>query len=190
MTKHEFLKTLKAELEAGQIRNVSEILQDYEEHFNHGQSKGKSESDISNSLGSPITIAKAYKTENMIAEIKNEDNTFRWGLALNIILRLLVLAPFNFIILFIPGIIVFSMIVAGWSVALALGSAGFAVLMYIPSLLSISSTFWMGLAGVTTTIGLLGMCLIGGLIMFFISKHVVLALISYLQWNLKFVMEK
>ena len=185
MTKHEFLKTLKTELETNQIRNVSEILQDYEEHFNHGQAKGKAETEIADSLGSPITIAKAYKTENMIAEIKNADNDFRWGLAINIILRLLILAPFNFIVLFIPGIFIFSMIVAGWSVAIALGSVGLAILWNIPSMVSISSSFWMGLAGVSSTIGLIGLCLIGMMIMFFISKHVVLALISYLQWNLK-----
>lgn len=190
MTKHEFLKTLKTELDANQVRNVSEILQDYEEHFNHGQMKGKSESEISSALGSPIVIARAYKTETMIAEIKNDDNQFRWGLALNVILRLLVLAPFNFIVLFIPGLLVFSLIVAGWSVAMAFGSAGLAVLWYIPSMLSVSSTFWMGLAGVSGTIGLLGLAMIGFMIMFFITKHVVLALISYLQWNLKFVMEK
>lgn len=190
MTKHEFLKTLKTQLETNQVRSVSEILQDYEEHFNHGLAKGKTESEIADSLGSPITIANAYKTETMIAEIKNTDNQFRWGLAISIILRLLILAPFNFIILFIPGIITFSLLVAGWSVAMALGSAGFAVLWHVPSMLSISPTFWMGLAGVSGSIGLLGMCLIGLMIMFFISKHVVLALISYLQWNLKFVMEK
>lgn len=190
MTKHEFLKTLKAELDANQIRNVSEILQDYEEHFNHGQSKGKMESEIASSLGSPIVIARAYKTETMIAEIKNEDNQFRFGLALNVILRLLVLAPFNFIVLFIPGLIIFSLVVAGWSVAMGFGSAGLAVVWYIPTMLSISSTFWLGLAAVTGSIGLLGLATIGFMIMFFITKHVVLALISYLQWNLKFVMEK
>lgn len=190
MTKHEFLKILKAELDANQIKNVSEILQDYEEHFNHGQAKGKLESEIADSLGSPIVIARAYKTETMIAEIKNDDTRFRLGLALKVILRLLVLAPFNFIILFIPGLIIFSLIVAGWSVALGFGSAGLGVVWYIPSMMSVSSTFWMGLAGVTGAIGFLGMALIGFMIMFFITKHVVLALISYLQWNLKFVMEK
>lgn len=190
MTKHEFLKTLKTELETNQISNISEILQDYEEHFNHGQSKGKNESEIAASLGSPVTIAKAYHTETMIAEIKNTENNFRWGLALNIILRLLILAPFNFVILFIPGLFIFSMLIVGWVMAIAFGSAAIALVWNIPSMLSVSSTVWVGLAGVSGSIGLLGLCLIGFMIMFFLSKYVALAAISYLQWNLKFVMEK
>ena len=190
MTRQEFINGLKSELEINQIKNVSEILSDYEEHFNHGVTKGKSESDIAASLGSPSTIAKAYKTETMIQEIKNPENKFRWGLALNILIRLMVLAPFNFFFLLIPGVVIFSMMTAGWSVALALGAVGVAILWNIPAILGIATSFWLSLAGASVTIGLLGTAFIAGLIMFFITKYVVLGLISYLQWNLKFVMEK
>jgi uncharacterized membrane protein len=190
MTKHEFLNSLKSELETNQIKNVSEILADYEEHFTHGQSKGKSENDIAAALGSPSTIAKAYKTENMIQEIKRPENDFSFKLALNIIIRLLVLAPFNFIVLFIPGILTFAFLTAGWSASVAIVSAGFGALWYLPSLFSISSTFWLGLAGVFTFTGLASLGTIGLMIMFVITKYIVLGLISYLQWNLKFVMEK
>lgn len=190
MTRQEFLNNLKSELELNQVNNVAEILSDYEEHFIHGINKGKSESEIAASLGSPSTIAKAYKTETMIQEIKNPENTFRWGLALNVLLRLLVIAPFNLFFLFIPGIVIFSLLAAGWSVAVATGSAGFAVLWQLPTIASLSTSFWLSVAGLSASIGLFGLGLLGGLIMFFITKYIVLGLISYLQWNLKFVMEK
>ncbi|MBL7542701.1 MAG: DUF1700 domain-containing protein [Bdellovibrionaceae bacterium] len=190
MTKQEFLRQLKTELESNQIRNISDILADYEEHFNHAQVNGKSEPEITASLGLPVTIAQAYKTDHMIQEIKNTENKFQWSLAINIIGRLIILAPFNFIVLFIPGIIIFALLTAGWSMSLAIGSLAFGILWNLPSLLNISSTFWMGLAGISTTIGFFGLGIIGVLTMFFITKHIVLALISYLQWNLKFVMEK
>ena len=190
MTKQEFLKQLKAELTANQVLKVEEILADYEEHFNHGATKGKSELDIAVALGSPSTIAKAYKTDSMIQEIKNPESQFRWGLALNVLLRLMVIAPFNFFFLLIPGVIIFGLQCDGWSAALAVGSAGFAILWNIPTIGSLSVTIWLWLAGLSATLGFLGLGLIGILIMFFITKYIVLGLISYLQWNLKFITEK
>lgn len=190
MTKSDFLKLLKYELESNKVRSVDEILSDYEEHFNHGLSKGKSESDIAEALGSPTTIAQAYKTDHMIREIKNPEHGFRWGMAFSIILRLIILAPFNFIILFIPGILIFTFLVTGWALAGATGSIGLTILWNLPQLLSLSSTYWMGLAGISWTVGLVGLSAIGLMTMFFITKYIVMALISYLQWNLKFVMEK
>lgn len=190
MTKQEFLKQLKNELEINGIVNVAEILSDYEEHFTHGLAKGKLENEIANSLGSPSTIAKAYKTDTMIQEIKNPDSQFRWGLTLNVLLRLLVIAPFNFFFLFIPGIILVAMLSAGWSVALAIGSVGFAILWNISNIASISSSLWLLAAGLSATVGFLGLGTLGMLIMFFITKYIVLGVISYLQWNLKFILEK
>lgn len=190
MTKNEFLRNLQTGLETHQVKNVTDILTDYEEHFTHGLSKGKSEAEIAQSLGSPSTIAQAYKTETMIAEIKNTDNKFRWGLALNIILRLLVLAPFNFFVLLIPGLITFFLLATGWSLSLTFGSIGLGILFYLPSLFSLSSTYWMAMAGIFGTIGFFGLGIIGVLVMFFITKYIVLALIGYLQWNLKFITEK
>ncbi len=190
MTRTEFIKILKSELEQNQVQNVSDILNDYEEHFNHGVTKGKSESDIADALGSPSTIAKAYKTETLLKEIRTPNSKFRWGLTLNVLLRLLVIAPFNFFFLFIPGIVLVSLLAAGWSVALAVGSAGFAIMWHIPAVASIATSFWFWLAGLSATLGFLGLGSIGILIMFFITKYIVLGLISYLQWNLKFIMEK
>lgn len=190
MKKQEFLKELKRELENNQVAKVSEILSDYEEHFTHGLSKGKSELEIASSLGIPSTIAKAYKTETMIQEIKSPENQFRWGLALNVLLRLLVIAPFNFFFLFIPGIVIITFLSVGWSLSFAVGLLGLAILWNIPTLFSLSSTFWLWLAGAAGTIGLCGLGFLGVLVMFFVTKYIVLGLISYLQWNLKFVMEK
>ncbi|MEN0057719.1 MAG: DUF1700 domain-containing protein [Bdellovibrio sp.] len=190
MTKQDFLKALKEELEKNKVRNIQDILADYEEHFIHGISKGKSETEICDSLGTPSVIAKAYETEHMISEIKNPESGFRWSLAITIIGRLLVIAPFNFIVLFIPGVVIFALLTSGWAVSLAIGSASLALLSVIPFLGSMTAGFWAVLAGISTSMGLLGMAVLGGMIMFVISKYIVLALISYLQWNLKFILQK
>ncbi len=190
MTQAEFLKSLRQELERSQVQNISDILADYEEHFQHGLSKKKSEEEIALGLGFPSTIAKAYKTESLINEINHPDNGFQLGLALNIVTRLLVIAPFNFIVLFIPGIIIFSLMTAGWSVAVAFLFSGIGILSFVPSVAGLSESIWSIVAAVTTSLGLLGMACVTGMLMFLVSKYILLALINYLQWNLKFITQK
>jgi uncharacterized membrane protein len=190
MTKNDFLSSLKQELEKNKLKNIQAILQDYEEHFKHGLANNKSEEEICQRLGNPETIAKAFETENMINEVKNPDQGFKLGLAISIIGRLFVVAPFNFFILFIPGMIVFSFVVAGWAASLSVGSIGIIGLSFLPALGAISINPWAWIAGTSVAFSLLGLGVLAGLIMFIISKYILLALISYLQWNLKFIMQK
>lgn len=190
MKQQEFLKELKTELEKADVPNVQDILADYEEHFQHGLRKGKTEEEICESLGYPPTIAKAHQTENLINQVKNPEKGFQWNLAFNVIGRLLVIAPFNFIVLFIPGVIIFSLLVSGWAVSVALGSVSVAFLAALPAAGVLATTGWFWVAGISSIMGLIGIAVLGGMVMFVITKYVLLALISYLQWNLKFVLEK
>ena len=58
MNKEQFLKQLEASLKRLSIEERQDILQDYEEYFAIGMEKGKSEQEISASLGNPKQIAK------------------------------------------------------------------------------------------------------------------------------------
>lgn len=190
MTKQEFLKTLKAELEKNNVKNTDEILADYEEHFTHGLAKGKSEENIALGLGFPSTIAKAYRAEDLITDVNNPAHQFQWGLAINVIGRLLVIAPFNFIVLLIPGILIFVFLVTGWTTALSIGGAGIAILGMLPTVMLSTAKTWALLSAVTGSLGLLGASVLVGMIMFLFSKYILLALINYLRWNIKFVTQK
>ncbi|KYG68625.1 hypothetical protein AZI87_05155 [Bdellovibrio bacteriovorus] len=190
MTKQEFLKNLKEELEKNKVQNVQDILTDYEEHFVHGLSKGKTEVEICEGLGFPSVIAKAYQTESLISEIKNPEKGFNLSLAVTVIGRLLVIAPFNFLILFIPGVVIFALLASGWAVSVAIGSASLALLSMLPFLGTVSAGAWAWVTGLSTSFGLLGLAILGGMVMFVITKYIVLAIISYLQWNLKFILQK
>lgn len=189
MNRAEFIALLKSELEKSQIKNINDILADYEEHFHHGLNKGKSESEIALALGSPLTIAKAYKTENMIQEVRQSSGNFKWGLAFSVLGRLLILAPFNFIVFFIPGVIIFSLLAAGWSAAVAVASAGLAVFSLFPGIFALATSFWISISAVFASLGLLCLGAFSLMIMFVISKHIILGLINYLQWNLKFILQ-
>ncbi|AOT71403.1 HAAS signaling domain-containing protein [Geosporobacter ferrireducens] len=66
MNKVDFLNVLKMELHKLPNEEVDEILYDYEEHFNVGLEKGKTEEEIIRSLGDPKNLAKAYKASAVI----------------------------------------------------------------------------------------------------------------------------
>ncbi|MNJ98511.1 hypothetical protein D3C87_162770 [compost metagenome] len=190
MNRHEFLRSLKSELEKNQVQDVPGILADYEEHFTHGLSKGKTEDAIAEGLGDPATISKAYKTEDLISEIKNPETGFKLSLAINVIGRLLLIAPFNFFVLFVPGVVILALLISGWATALAISGVSVAILSVLPVLGTLSANIWAWFATIFTSLGLLGLGVLAGMVMFIVSKFILLKLISYLQWNLRFVLEK
>ena len=53
MNRKEFIDKLKLYLQGMPESEIQDILSDYEEHFNIGISKGKSEEEIANELGEP-----------------------------------------------------------------------------------------------------------------------------------------
>ncbi|MGE0632306.1 MAG: DUF1700 domain-containing protein [Pseudobdellovibrionaceae bacterium] len=190
MKQQEFLSSLKQNLEKYHVENIQDILLDYQEHFTHGLQKGKKEEEISAKLGNPVSIAKAYSAETLIAQVKNPNEKFQVETALKVIGRLVLIAPFNFIVLFIPGVIIFSLLVAGWSVAGAFGVVALSLLGAFVKYSLFVFSFWVLLACISLGFGIFGLAVVSGLVMFFITKFILIGLINYLQWNLKFVLEK
>jgi uncharacterized membrane protein len=188
MTQKEFLYQLELALRSHGVGKVSDILADYQEHFEAGLSKGKSENEIAEKLGNPVTIAKAYETEKLIEQVKNPDNGFQPHVALKVIGRLLILAPFNFLVLVIPGAVIFGLLTAGWSVAAALMAVGVSLPAAFFKVAGLG--IWPLIALGSTGLGLLGMAFIVGLIMYAVTRVIFVAVINYLHWNLKFVLEK
>lgn len=190
MTKNEFMTGLKLALSDMKIANIDDIVADYEEHFSHALAGGKTEEEVSKKLGNPVTIAKAYETESMITTIKDSQKPFKFSQALTVLGRLAIIAPFNFLVLCIPGAVLFSLIVAGWSVLLAF--AGVSVALMIASfqefILHLSGWFTVGLVSTSLTIAGIGTLI--ALLMYAVTKQVLLYTISYLQWNLKFILER
>ncbi len=190
MTQQEFMKQLKEALEQAGVNNVTDILNDYQEHFTHGLQNGKTQDEISAKLGNPKTIAKAFETEALIEKMKSPETGFQFETALRVLGRMIVLAPFTLIVFFIPGLIAFSLLVSGWSVAIALGAAAFGAIGMGLKFGLFGLSLWLAIGVGATSMALLGVGAFGMLVMFMITKTIMMALINYLQWNLKFVMEK
>ncbi|NLV88874.1 MAG: DUF4097 family beta strand repeat protein [Tissierellia bacterium] len=73
MNKKEYLAKLRMYLQGLPISELEDIISDYDEHFNVGISKGKSEEEISKELGDPKEVALSYK--NTI-EANYEENRY------------------------------------------------------------------------------------------------------------------
>ncbi len=191
MTQSEYLRKLEGALKNNGISRIHEILADYQEHFAMGISNGKTEAEISQKLGEPETIAGAYHTEDMIREIKSpESNNFSFSSALTILGRLIILAPLNFIVFLIPGLVLLSLLAAGWAVAAAFFATSLAIISATFAIGILSISFWAMVASSAGSLSLLGLTVLVGFFMYFVSKHLILASISYLQWNLKFILQK
>ncbi|MBC7371321.1 MAG: DUF1700 domain-containing protein [Bdellovibrionaceae bacterium] len=190
MNQQEYMTSLKSELAQRNVPNIQDIVADYEEHFTHALKSGKSEDQVIDKLGAPDLIAKAYETESKINQAKVASKEVPVGLVLASLGRVLILAPFNFIFMFIPAIIIFTMIAAGWSVAGGIGAAGFAMLAIVPAAAAVAGTFWASVAALFMGFGTIGMAGIGVLIMYFVTKGIAMGVVSYVQWNLKFILQK
>ena len=73
LNKKQFLKELRAELKQLQKEDLDPIMEDFEEHFEIGLSKGRSEDELVESLGTPKTIAKHVKADFLVR--RAEDKT-------------------------------------------------------------------------------------------------------------------
>ncbi|WDV47006.1 DUF1700 domain-containing protein [Clostridiaceae bacterium M8S5] len=75
MNKREFLNSLKYNLKGLSSEEVKDILFDYEEYFEVGANKGRSEVEIANSLGNPKQLAKQLKATYMIQNAQEKSTT-------------------------------------------------------------------------------------------------------------------
>jgi uncharacterized membrane protein len=190
MNQQEYLSALRAELDKRKVPRVQEIMADYHEHFTDALKTGKTEMQVVEKLGAPDLIAKAYETESIINHAKENSKDVPVGLVISSLGRVLILAPFNFIFMFIPAVVLFAMLAAGWSVAGGLGAAGFGILAFIPGTTAAAGTIWATIALLFAGMGTVGLAAMGVVVMFVITRGVATAVVSYLQWNLKFILQK
>lgn len=116
MNKEQFLKQLAISLDKLSKNEIQEILNDYEEHFVFGLEAGKTEEEISASLGSPQQIAKEIKASYYIEKVENNKTA---GNVMRAIWAAIGLGFFNLIIVLGPFIAVASLIVSAWIVGVS-----------------------------------------------------------------------
>ncbi|MGM0396054.1 MAG: DUF1700 domain-containing protein [Bacillota bacterium] len=190
MTRNEYLKELKSYLNGLNENELREILLDYEEHFNIGRDKGKTDEEISSELGSPREVSDSIlstmdhniKNEAVVNDNRksNEDGTKRF-------LILLLLLGLNIVFLAGPVMAVLGIIVGifGTGIGFVIGGVGLMIGAPFTSLIT-------GFApGILTSVSFgIGMSALGALVFILgilLSKLVYKLASMYIEWNRKII---
>jgi uncharacterized membrane protein len=100
LNKKQFLKEVREELKELPKEDLESIMEDYEEHFEIGLSKGRTEEELAESLGDPKTIAKHAKAHFLVRRAEDKTSVSNF---LRAIYATIALGFFNLI--FVSGIL-------------------------------------------------------------------------------------
>lgn len=188
MSKKEFLNTLYNNLNLKK-EEKEEIMYDYEEHFDIGIKKGKSEDEIVKELGDPKKVAKQYNVSELLEKAKKEPNVSN---VFSAVVAALALGFFNLV--FVLGISIgiaaalFSLIVAAGAVTIS--GVGFIVspiIKYV-SYVSIPNLPYID----CLLLGLI--CISGGILAFkgsiFLNKKFYILMYKYIKKNIEIIKGK
>jgi uncharacterized membrane protein len=189
MNKTDYLNLLKSHLKGLAKEEIEDILFDYNEHFEVGLSKGKSDTEISNDLGDPVLIAKQFKADCLLenaSEITNFRNVFK------AVLAFISLSLFNLLIVFVPFLTLMIVITALWIVLISLvvvGCAGviFSFLAPVLPFVVYSPSFSTTLFMIFSSIGVASTGLLGVLGMWYLTKWFLLLTVKYLKFNFNLI---
>lgn len=189
MNRSEFIFRLKASLQGMPTSEVQDILSDYEEHFEIGISKGKSEEEITKELGDPGDIANSYRSSfnSSYSDTINNNQTTSSNDNTRKIIMTLLLGFFNLIIVFGPYMAILGVLFGIYGIGLSFIVTGIALLFglpfsfinYIPSphiLTSLSFGIGFGALGILAII-----------LAVFLTKLIYQLTVKYVKWNIELV---
>lgn len=182
MKKKDFLKELKSNLKKLEKKEIEEIISDYNEHFDIGTSEGRSEIEISKSLGNPKKLAKQLVANHYVKKAK-EKKTIKN--VLRAIFAVLTLSFFNLVFVLAPTLAIFGVLIALGVTAITLTLVG--IIAPITVLLGI---FQMGTTILGGTLVLISIATFGILLLigvYYLTKLFAKLILKYLKFNLKFI---
>jgi uncharacterized membrane protein len=187
LNKKQFFKDLREELKQLPKEDLDSLMKDYEEHFEIGISKGRSEEELVKSLGNPNIIAKHVKAYFLVRQA--EDNTS----VINFLRAFFATIGLGFVnLIFITGIVIgisfllFGFFLASGAIVFA-GVAGIVSPFIAPYIESVSfgginsiAIFFFGIG--LTAFGLLFFIANG-----YITRWFYYIIIKYLKMNIKII---
>lgn len=189
MKKQDFINQLKTELQGLPESEISDIIRDQEEMISDAMAAGRTEEQIISSLGDPKELARSLKAEIKIDKATVEKNLPQQVKgAFGALGALLVLAPFNLIFVLGPFCAVIGSLIAGWAVTLALGIATLAFMgIFFTKFIFVSAGAAAHLSTFFAFVGCIGLSMLFGFAMYYLTKFIFKLVLSYFKWNLNFI---
>lgn len=180
MNRQEYLHRLKISLQFLPVTELEDILSDYEEHFQIGLSKGKSEEEISKELGNPSEVANGYRST--YKPINNRDTNYSNDGSRKLLVALLLIG-FNLIVVlgFFLGLC--GLLIGSYFIGFAFIVAGIIVLFGFP--ITIISAIYSPhiLTSLSFGFGLIGLGVLGIILSVYLTKGFYKLTIKYIKWN-------
>jgi len=183
MNREKFIEQLRDGLSGLPESDIADILYDYNEHFEIGSSKGKTQEEIALELGNPQTIAKSYRVNAKIT--KAEKNPSPSNL-IKALLAAMTLGFFNLIFVLGPFLGVIGLLFGLYGISIGFVAGG------MGSILStLAAPFFSGIhigvhpitsISIGTGLTALGVLLLIG--SFYLTKFLYQLTLKYLRWNL------
>lgn len=181
MNRKEFMQKLDKALTGIPKGEKKETMRDYEDHFEIGLERGRTDEEITESLGDPASIAKSIKAEYSITRAKREPGIRN---ILRAITTVTGLGLLNLIFVLIPLIIAIELLFAAYFVAAVFIAMPFLMLAYPASvsiLYSGDASKWM----VGIWFHIVGDILL--IVLILITRGFYKLILTYLQMNIKII---
>ncbi len=191
MNKKEYLTKLRSALGNISTEARDEIIYDFTEHFDIGLEQGKTEEEISLSLGDPKANAKQYKAEFIVHQAhKNSSGTN----VLRAVFAAISLGFFNLIFMIPVFAVVFSIIASFLAISLSLTISGVAVI--IATILDPLLPAWVSVPAINPAVLIFGSISITALGLLFtiatvqLTKWCLKATAGYIKTNISIIGNK
>lgn len=179
MNEDQFLGTLDKYLKKLPKEERQDILHDFKEHFEIGKMEGKSEKEISESLGSPNKIAKEMIASYHLEKVETNASA---GDVLRAVWAVIGLSFFNLVIVLGPFIAIAGLVLGGWAVGISFTISPLLVLI---NLFIYPDTFLWFDFFISFVLSGVGLFITIG--MYFATRLLIRGFTKYLQVNVKFV---
>ncbi len=189
MNKQQFLSELEKYLNDLSAEERNDILRDMEEYFREAKSRGRSEEDVLEKLGSPKIFSETIIAE---AKVKRIRTASTWpqkiSAGFGALLAILLLTPFNLIFVLLPLLLVTLMIIVGWPIVLAIALSLPVVLLVLFFLIfEVGFKLFALLSLLFFAIGWFGMVTAVVVGFFYVTLFYFKGVAKLFQWNIQFI---
>lgn len=179
MSKEQFLKELQRAISKLPKDEQDEIVQDYKEYFEIGELEGKTEKEMTSSLGQPKNIGKELVATYQIEKVEKDTTIGNFIKATWLVIGL---GFFNLVIVLGPFLVLAAVILSAWVLGISLISSPLLVLINVaiyPEIFALYDLF--------TALLLCGVGLFVALGSYKITKICMNGFTRYLKYNTKVV---
>lgn len=194
MDKKEFLEILRSQLRNIQGEDLTEILQDYEDHITIGIEEGREEGELIKSLGDPNELAKQINADY---HIKKAETTTSASNILRAVYASVGLGLFNVIFVLGPLLMILSFSLVLYFIPVLMEITG--IILFGASLAAIvmpeyfQATTYNAVAEIGVLFFSIGLISLGLLILigdYYVAKLIYELIIKYLKFNLDIISGK